>query len=572
MHDETGAKYNHFSEETLANLAQDLDGLYRDAKQKVGDDDLAHIRNVYAYAKAIKQRSQELIGRPASLESWRRGIVLKALHTLLEFSELGHNVMHGCYDHLPDRGRFDSKTYEWDFVTDPLEWRTMHHNNHHPFTNIVGVDHDIGYSFLRLLPGQSWYTHNVVQVLTLPFLLMFHLYYFTLYTATSAARTEGRKVLSWQTFRKSYRLIRKHIANNYVREPLQRSNRWLPTFFGNYLGTIAGYNLTIFVLIIEHHADNVELFHDPGPNESKGAWYLRQLRATTNFLHTETVDEYFKQVLREEVVFDNPPDFEVFYGGLDTHLEHHLFPDLPCSMQRKIRDDVKAVCHKYDIPYNIKPMDEMIPALAKSLSKLVLPIGEFEVDNSEKPKVGSMGQRVWKGSTYQQNYEAYMRATKTYNVAAKVLGVSRHGRMATSIRIALPKGWEALTWRAGAYISLMYPDGAKQDVDADQVRQYSVLRDSDEATKLGYIEITVKHVENGRVSGKIMQSLGKGDTLRLIGPPVSSSDFCLADSQAKTLLVAAGVGITPLLSMARTIVRSSDNPDVQLIYFNRDER
>ena len=36
-----------------------------------------------------------------------------------------------------------------------------------------------------------------------------------------------------------------------------------------------------------------------------------------------------EQILVEEVPFGNRPDFEIFYGGLDTHIEHHLFPDLP---------------------------------------------------------------------------------------------------------------------------------------------------------------------------------------------------------------------------------------------------
>lgn len=177
-------------------LVNEINALYTQTKLKMGDEDLAHIRNVAAYSKAIKARSEELIEKGESLQAWSRGVILGCLHTLLEFSELGHNIMHGSYDHLPNAGEFHSERWVWDFVTDPREWRVMHHQNHHPFTNIVGKDHDLGYSFLRGLAGQNWYGHHSVQLLIYSLLMSTPSYYFTLYTATSAARTEGRKILS----------------------------------------------------------------------------------------------------------------------------------------------------------------------------------------------------------------------------------------------------------------------------------------------------------------------------------------------------------------------------------------
>ena len=139
--------------EEQQSLVNELTALYQKTKAEMNDQDIDHIRNVAAYSKAIKLRSEQLIRECISLESWGRGIILGCLHTLLEFSELGHNIMHGSYDHLPQATEFHSERWVWDFVTDPREWRVMHHQNHHPFTNIVGKDHDLGYSFLRSLAG-----------------------------------------------------------------------------------------------------------------------------------------------------------------------------------------------------------------------------------------------------------------------------------------------------------------------------------------------------------------------------------------------------------------------------------
>lgn len=213
-------------------LTEDLKKLYNQTKAKVGDADLAHIKNVAAYSQAIKARSNELIQQGGKSNAMVRGALLGALHTLLEFSELGHNIMHGSYDHLPNAGSFHSERWIWNFMVDPDEWRVMHHQNHHPFTNIVGVDHDLGFSFLRIKPGQSWYSHHTLQfpllcilLLTTPNLV------FSLFTGASAAKTEGRKVLSRTTILKTLKLTKKYIAQHFWKAPLSvPPSRMLQTF------------------------------------------------------------------------------------------------------------------------------------------------------------------------------------------------------------------------------------------------------------------------------------------------------------------------------------------------------
>ncbi|NLD85071.1 MAG: fatty acid desaturase, partial [Actinomycetales bacterium] len=144
-------------------LADDLQALYARAKAAVGDEDLAHIRNVTAYGRAIDARRRELL-REGGPRAIRRATALEMAYRLMQFSELGHNIIHGSYDHLPDCGEYHSDHYRWDFNVDVDHWKTMHHVGHHPNTNIVGRDHDLGYSILRGSAGQDWYGHHLGQV------------------------------------------------------------------------------------------------------------------------------------------------------------------------------------------------------------------------------------------------------------------------------------------------------------------------------------------------------------------------------------------------------------------------
>ncbi|MFH5231122.1 hypothetical protein [Antrihabitans spumae] len=143
-------------------LAEELQNLYRTTKAQVGDDDLDHIRNVTAYGQAINARRVELLhdGSPRSVV---RAAVLETLYRVMQFSELGHNIIHGSYDDLPNGGEYHSDRYRWDFNVDVDHWKVMHHEGHHPNTNVIGKDHDLGYSIARGMAGQDWFGHHVAQ-------------------------------------------------------------------------------------------------------------------------------------------------------------------------------------------------------------------------------------------------------------------------------------------------------------------------------------------------------------------------------------------------------------------------
>lgn len=549
-------------------LEQDIQQLYFQTKAKVGEQDLEHIRHVAAYSHAIKKRSQELIQHADSVQSWYRGIILGALHTLLEFSELGHNILHGSYDHLDEVGEFHSSCWKWDFVTDPSEWKTMHHQNHHPFTNIVGKDHDLGYTILRMMPGQNWYLHNVMQPLVFASLLLSPSYYFTLFSAVSAAHTQGQKIFRKATFEKSLGLIKDHILESYIQPSLNLPfNKILPTLTGNYLVTVLGYAYTLHVLLLEHHADNTVVYQDDR-EESKDDYYRRQILTTTNFKPNQVLDAYLKKILDEEVKFANPPDFEVFYGGLDTHLEHHLFPDLPCNRQREVREQVKAICARHGLTYNIIEFKQALSYIYKNVFKLGLPFAEVNASKGIKlfKKSKTVWQRIKNGVLY-QNVKSYYHGQLTRDLlgsAQKVKIINKHISPCGSIsylEIARTADWEQAYYTAGAYVSLGWNIQNRMTV-----RQYSLVDENDTS-----FIIAIKKQPHGVFSNFVAANVHVGMELYLFHTPKNSEGFELNLAAEKILFLAGGIGITPIMNMLLNMAAIQSKAEIHLIYFNRDD-
>lgn len=549
-------------------LAGDIRALYEDTRARMGVADLQHIRRVAAYSKAIDARAEVLITTGRNPRAVGRGVALRGLHTLLEFSELGHNILHGSYDdleHLDPGGPFHSERWDWDFVTDTREWRVMHHQNHHPHTGIVGRDHDIGYSIGRLMPGQNWYGHHALQPALLG-IFVAHLYPFAIYTATSAARVEGRPVWTRATFRAAFQRIGAHVRRDYVERPRMAGLRAPQTLVGNYLGTVLGYDLAALILAIEHHAPNVELFPDPGPSESADAFYERQFSATTNFTDGGRLEQWFRGLLEQEVPFEDRPDFRVFYGGLDTHIEHHLFPDLPCQRQREVASDVRSIAAEYGIPYNELPLETLVPEVLRRFVTLAPPQGEGEriSDVMRRPRrlLGRLRDGLlYRGAAQAASDAPYLQRPRFHDIDATVVGARPlAGGDAIAIELARPRGWDTLEWSAGAFVSVrVWVDGVAH------TRQYSLLRDGADGANL---EIAVRRVPDGVVSNHLADTTRVGSTLRLVGPP-ERGGLAVDRSPSRALYLAGGVGITPILSLLRLHAREAPTHSAVLLYFNR---
>lgn len=104
------------------------------------------------------------------------------------------------------------------------------------------------------------------------------------------------------------------------------------------------------------------------------------------------------------------------------------------------------------------------------------------------------------------------------------------------------------------------------DVADEQLhRAYSL---SSSPSKPETVSITIKRVEGGRVSNFLIDNLKPGQAL-LAMPP--AGEFNLVDCQSthQVVLLSAGSGITPCISIARWLLDNEPQADIQFIYSAR---
>ncbi|MCL6415715.1 fatty acid desaturase [Aestuariirhabdus sp. Z084] len=126
---------------------------------------------------------------------------------------------------------------------------------------------------------------------------------------------------------------------------------------------------------------------------------------------------------------------------------------------------------------------------------------------------------------------------------------------------------QPLRFQAGQYITVSKQFGQEQ-----VTRCYSIC----ESPSSGKLSIGVKRVANGLMSNYLNRELKAGDCLTVAGP---FGEFTLEAGavvpRTKPLeqycFIAAGSGITPILSLMKTALERDSCTHVQLIYFNRSQ-
>ena len=148
-------QYAHLTPEDVEALARELDAIRADIEESRGERDARYIR------RAIElQRALAAGGRAALFASHNRVARLArdamlASAKIIENMELGHNIIHGQWDWMNDP-EIHSSEWEWDTTSPSVHWKKSHNFIHHKYTNVVGLDDDIGYGIMRLTRDQRW--------------------------------------------------------------------------------------------------------------------------------------------------------------------------------------------------------------------------------------------------------------------------------------------------------------------------------------------------------------------------------------------------------------------------------
>jgi linoleoyl-CoA desaturase len=117
------------------------------------------------------------------------------------------------------------------------------------------------------------------------------------------------------------------------------------------------------IIFCGHFPDQTYTFgQDEVKDESRGGFYVRQLLGAANI--------------------DGSPLFHVASGNLGYQVEHHLYPDMPSTRYAEIAPRVKAICERYELPYNTGPFLRQLGGVQRTILRLALPGG------TPRPKPG----------------------------------------------------------------------------------------------------------------------------------------------------------------------------------------
>ena len=331
----------------LQQFGAELDALRERVVATLGQADADYIRRIYAAVRVTGLLGRVLIGagaiaggllgavsHPLALSLLIVGTLSLALSKILENMELGHNVIHGQYDWMQDP-RFDGRRYEWDIVGTADNWRKTHNWRHHTWTNVRGMDDDIGYGLLRIFPEQRWKPFNLLQP---PVAVIFALLFewgiaiqdlrlgrwfagkTTLKKLAVQARPVGRK-------------IARQVLRDYVVFPLLAGPWWLTVLVANAIANVIRNVWTYVIIFCGHFTADVETFSkESAIGESRGHWYLRQLRGSSNISGGRWMD--------------------LMSGNLSHQIEHHFYPDIPANRYAAIAVEVRAICARYGQHYD----------------------------------------------------------------------------------------------------------------------------------------------------------------------------------------------------------------------------
>ena len=361
-------EFTHLTDADIENLGVELDAIRQDIEDSLGERDARYIRRTIASQRALEVAARALLAASSRRSAWWAGTVALGVAKIIENMEIGHNVMHGQWDWMNDP-EIHSSAWEWDMSGSSKHWRYTHNFVHHKYTNILGMDDDVGYGMLRVTRDQRWKRYNILNLVWNTLLsLLFEF-------GVGLQHVELGKIMKHrmdqedgrQRVKEFLAKAGRQVGKDYVGYPaltsLSPGATYRSTMTANATANVIRNVWTNAVIFCGHFPDGAEKFTKTDMiGETKGQWYLRQMLGSANF--------------------EGGPALRFMSGNLCHQIEHHLYPDLPSSRLHEISVRVRQVCEKYDLPYTTGSFLVQYGKTWRTIAKLSLP-NKYLRDNSD---------------------------------------------------------------------------------------------------------------------------------------------------------------------------------------------
>ncbi len=369
-------EFVHLTEADIEALGNELDAIRQDIEESRGVRDARYIRRTIAAQRALEVAGRLLLLRSSKRSFWWAGASTLGVAKIVENMEIGHNVMHGQWDWMNDP-EIHSSTWEWDMSGASKHWRFTHNFMHHKYTNILGMDDDVGYGVIRVTRDAKWRPFNLYGNLLFNTLLAIGFEW-----GVGLQHLELGKIFKGRDDRKAT-MVRvrefgvkaaQQLTKDYVAYPaitsLSPSATFKSTLKANAVANVIRNVWSNAVIFCGHFPDGAEKFTKTDMvGESRGQWYLRQMLGSANF--------------------NSGPVLRFMSGNLSHQIEHHLFPDLPSNRYAEISIRVRALCEKYDLPYTTGPFLVQYAKTWRTIAKLSLPDKFLQDTSDDAPETRS---------------------------------------------------------------------------------------------------------------------------------------------------------------------------------------
>jgi NADPH-dependent stearoyl-CoA 9-desaturase len=355
-------EYAHLTDADVEALGHELDAIRRDIENDRGERDATYIRNSIRFQRGLELSGRALLFGAGNRKMWALGAGVLGVSKIVENMELGHNVMHGQWDWMNDP-EVHSTGWEWDNTGPSAHWKHTHNYIHHKYTNVLGMDDDVGYGLIRVTRDQRWKPFYLGNIAYNTLLMLFFQYGVAVQHLELGRAAAGRHP-NPEGFKQDLRdvgmKVGKQVGKDYVVYPalvgaVTRSRKtWLRAITATFAANTIRNIWTNAVIFCGHFPDGAEKFTKQDlEGESQAHWYLRQMLGSANFNSGKTL--------------------AFMSGNLSYQIEHHLFPDLPSNRYAEIAVRVRALCDKYDLPYTTGPFLVQYAKSWRTIAKLSLP-------------------------------------------------------------------------------------------------------------------------------------------------------------------------------------------------------
>jgi len=312
----------------LEKFAAEISDLGRRARSRTGAEDVALLKRLKRATLAAEIVGRALLHFAEGPAAWLLGLGALAFHFAVE-SQLNHSIMHGAYEGLPGAERFTRRRYETLAV--PFQSRTWGeaHRVHHANPSLLGADPDTIHPLFRVHEAQAWRPWHLLNTF-LGAILVFECWAF------DYDRFLKRTGLRPRGDRGELRKFLTFVGYNYLLFPLLAGARWKQVLAGNFLAVLVRNLIFVGLQTGSSVGARVSTAHPFDlARKQAGPWYLFQIETSKNF------------VLRGI--------WTIVCGGLDRHIEHHLYPNLPPNRLYEVSDEVRSLCARHGVAYEEHP-------------------------------------------------------------------------------------------------------------------------------------------------------------------------------------------------------------------------